>query len=163
MTSASTCKLLLAKQLYCFTRTAYSVNPVLKGKRLAADKACVRARPVFDKSCMKLSARLLRSCLARQSASFRLPLLLVALVLAVGPRWCQLLCSDGCCAQDSDCPICVFALAKAAPADEPVILVAQSHCTVLPAVLPESHPRPAEDHQLLPSRAPPLLPVLLVG
>jgi len=91
-------------------------------------------------------------------------LLLVALVLAVGPRWCQLLCSDGCCAEDSDCPVCVFAFAKAAPADEPVILVVESYSTVLPAIIPNSEPRPAQDHQLLPSRAPPpLLPIILVG
>src|SRR5436305_2307531 len=90
-----------------------------------------------------------------QPLLIRSALLVTACVIAVGPRWCQLLCSDGCCAQESDCPVCVFALAKAAPAHEPVILVVQSHSTVVAAVMPESDPRPAEDHQLLPSRGPP--------
>src|SRR5947207_7849498 len=104
---------------------------------------------------MQLCAWLLRSRFGRQSGSLRYALLLLALVVAIGPRWCQLLCADGCCAEDSDCPVCVFALIKAAPADEPVILIVQSYSTVLPPVIPKLDPRPAEDHRLLPSRAPP--------
>jgi len=53
---------------------------------------------------------------------------------------------------------------SAAPANEPVIVVARICPPVALPAMPESQPGQAEDHQLLPSRAPPnLLSSPLVG
>ena len=82
-------------------------------------------------------------------------LLGVGLLLMVGPLGCRLLCSNGCCSEDSDCPICILAHTQGAPATEPVSVAAQLFLPLALRPLGESESRPADDHQLLPSRAPP--------
>jgi hypothetical protein len=84
-------------------------------------------------------------------------LLAIGLTLIVGPLGCRLLCPDDCCSDNSDCPICIFAHTQAAPPANPVIIAAQVPGPLVRPSLRKSEPRPAEDHQLLPSRAPPTL------
>lgn len=98
----------------------------------------------------------LASSLTRKSALLRFAALLgIGLALMVGPLGCRVLCPEGCCSEDSDCPICIFTYSQAAPATEPVIVLAQTFFAIDSLVFPDAEPRPAGDHQLLPSRAPP--------
>src|SRR6266481_6490284 len=100
----------------------------------------------------------LRPWFARQSVLLLFVALLgIGLTFMVGPLGCRLLCSDGCCSEDSDCPICIFAHTQAASSSQPVIVAARISSPLTLPALTDSEPRSAGDHRLLPSRAPPKL------
>src|SRR5262249_30012855 len=89
-----------------------------------------------------------------------LVLLSIAFPLAVPPVACQFFCDDcaDCCAKGRLCPVCLLARTHTAPAHEPLrcetfLILRPSPLMPLVGVeVPSSN-----DHQLLPSRAPPFL------
>lgn len=98
----------------------------------------------------------LRSWLARDSrARFWVAWLAVSLTVLAGPLGCRLLCAEDCCSEDSDCPICIVARTQATSPAEPEIVLAPPSLPPLSRPLTNLEPRPAGDHRLLPSRAPP--------
>jgi hypothetical protein len=87
----------------------------------------------------------------------------IALTLIVGPFGCALLCADDCCSDDSSCPICLFTGVHGAPANAPLVVVLYISSAISLLTIPEAEFHSADDHQLLPNRAPPALLALVAA
>jgi|ERR1043166_8861413 hypothetical protein len=96
--------------------------------------------------------KLWRACFGRS-----LSLLLACFAIITGPIACQLFCSADCCAQDSQCPVCLFARLSATQADGPLHVVIPVSLVVFPSSAPHFEPCAAKDYLLLPSCGPPCL------
>jgi hypothetical protein len=85
----------------------------------------------------------------------RLAMLLAVFALALGPAWCELFCSDDCCADHSQCSACAENQLPASAQDEPLAVVPQPFAVTVWEIPSGSSVAISQTHLLTTTRGPP--------